>query len=72
MSLAAAKALLAEALQVDAGAIADDLRLGGMDAWDSLAHMRLLMAIEERLGRPLDAETAAGIESLADVAMVLG
>jgi acyl carrier protein len=72
MSLAAAKTLLAEALQVDAAIIADDLALGGIDAWDSLAHMRLLSAIEEKLGRPLDAETAAGIESLADVAKVLG
>ena len=71
MSLAAAKTLLAEALQVDAAIIADDLALGGIDAWDSLAHMRLLSAIEEKLGRPLDAETAAGIESLADVAKVL-
>lgn len=71
MSLAAAKTLLAEALQVDAAIIGDDLALGGIDAWDSLAHMRLLSAIEEKLGRPLDAETAAGIESLGDVAKVL-
>jgi acyl carrier protein len=72
MSLIYAKALLAEALQIDAALIADDLALGGIDAWDSLAHMRLLTAIEEKLGRPLNAETAAGIESVADVAKVLG
>lgn len=72
MSLDAAKALLADALQIDAAAISDDLALGGIDAWDSLAHMRLLTAIEEKLNKPLDAETAAGIESLADVARVLG
>jgi len=71
MSLIAAKTLLAEALQVDVSLIEDDLMLGGIDEWDSLAHMRLLTAIEEKLGVPLDAETAAGIESLADVARVL-
>lgn len=72
MSLTAAKTLLAEALQIDAATVSDDLALGGIEAWDSLAHMRLLTAIEEKLGQPLDAETAAGIESLADVARVLG
>ena len=71
MSLEPAKALLAEALLIDAGAIDDDARIGSIEPWDSLAHMRLLMAIEEKLGRPLDAETAAAIESLADVARVL-
>jgi len=71
MSLDAAKSLLAEALLLDAGSVADDARIGSIDQWDSLAHMRLLMAIEERLGKPLDAETAAGIESVADVARVL-
>jgi len=72
MSLTDIKALVAEALQVDASVLSDDLRIGGIDAWDSLAHMRLLTAIEERLGKPLDAETAAGIESLRDIERVLG
>ncbi len=72
MRLDAAKFLLADALAIDAGAIDDGARIGSIDQWDSLAHMRLLTAIEEKLGKPLDAETAAGIESLADVARVLG
>lgn len=72
MSLDAAKSLLADALAIDAGAIDDSARIGSIDQWDSLAHMRLLTAIEEKLGQPLDAVTAAGIESLADVARVLG
>ncbi len=64
-------ALVAEALQIEAASITDDLRIGSIDAWDSLAHMRLLTAIEERMGRALDAETAAAIESLADIRQVL-
>ena len=71
MSPTDVKAFVAEALQVDVAALADDLRIGGIDAWDSLAHMRLLTAIEERLGKPLDAETAAGIESLSDIQRAL-
>ncbi len=71
MSLDTAKTLLAETLQIDAATVSDTVRLGEIEAWDSLGHMRLLTAIEERLGRSLDAETAAEIESLADVARVL-
>ncbi|MFT3808580.1 MAG: acyl carrier protein [Micropepsaceae bacterium] len=72
MSLDTAKSLLAEALLIETGAIDDGARIGSIEQWDSLAHMRLLTAIEEKLGKPLDAETAAAIESLADVARVLG
>ena len=72
MSLADAKALLAGALQVAPETLADDVRLGGVEAWDSLGHMRLLLAIEEQRGAPLDAEQAAAIESLADIARALG
>lgn len=72
MSLDTARALLADALQVDAAGLSDTVRLGEIEAWDSLGHMRLLTAIEERLGRPLEPEAAAAIESLADVAKALG
>ena len=71
MSLSDAKALLAEALPVAPATLGDEARLGAVEAWDSLAHMRLILAIEEKRGAPLDAETAAGIESLADIARVL-
>jgi len=69
---AAAKQLLAEALHAGVDAIPDDACIGAFERWDSLAHLRLLLAIEERLGRRLDPDEAVRIESLADVAAVLG
>ena len=70
-SLAAAKVLLAEATHAGAEAIPDDARLGSFERWDSLAHMHLLLGLEERLGRKLDPEEAVRIESIADVADIL-
>ncbi|MGI9383359.1 MAG: acyl carrier protein [Methyloligellaceae bacterium] len=67
----APKKILAAALVVPVDTVPDDARIGGLERWDSLAHMRLLLAIEEALGRELSPEEAAGVESLADVRDVL-
>jgi len=68
----AARALVAEALGLEAGSVPQDARLGEPAAWDSIGHMRIVFAIEERLGATLDAEAIVGIETLADVARALG
>ncbi len=67
----AARALLAEALGVPEQDLAIDARIGSLDQWDSLAHARILLALEERIGKMLEAEEAAGIESLSDIAVTL-
>jgi acyl carrier protein len=67
-----AKILLAEAVSCEATAIPDDVRIGGFAAWDSLAHLRLVLGIEQKIGRQLDADEAIRIESLQDVAALLG
>lgn len=67
---AIALTLLAEALMTPANDISPDTRLG--DArWDSLAHMRLMLAIEKRLARVLTPEEILAIETLDDVRRVL-
>jgi acyl carrier protein len=67
-----AKTLLAHAANCEAAAIPDDVRIGRFEAWDSLAHLRLVLGIEQHLGRQLDADEAIAIENLADIAAVLG
>jgi acyl carrier protein len=67
-----AKALLADAVSCETAAIPDDVRIGGFDAWDSLAHLRLVLGIEQKIGRLLDADEAIRIESLQDIAALLG
>lgn len=66
-----ARRLLAEALALPESDLPANPRLGEIEQWDSLAHTRILLAIEERLGKPLDAEIAVAIESLDDIARVL-
>lgn len=63
-----AKQLLAEATGADAATVPDAARLGGFARWDSLAHLRLILALEEKIGRQLDPDEAVRIESLHDIA----
>lgn len=70
-ALRRAKELLAQAIHAGAEDIPDDARIGSFRRWDSLAHMHLFLALEERLGRKLDPEEAVRIESIADVADML-
>lgn len=63
--------ILAGALMIDASAVPPDARLGRIEQWDSLAHARLLLALEEKLGRQLSTDEAVAIESLDDIASLL-
>jgi len=67
-----ARQLIADAMNVTPDLVPDDARIGRFERWDSLAHMRLVLAIEKRIGRELDPDEALRIESLADIAGVLG
>ena len=63
-----ARRLLAAALHVAPAEIADDAAIGSVEAWDSIAHVNLIMALEERLGRtldPLETMEAATVPGLA-------
>ena len=66
-----ARRLLAEALAIAEDTLPENPRIGTIEQWDSLAHMRVLLAIEERIGKPLDAEIAVTIESLSDIAKAI-
>jgi acyl carrier protein len=66
-----AKILLAAAANCEPSAVSDDARIGRFDRWDSLAHLRLLLAIEGEIGRPLDPDEAVQIETLADIIALL-
>ena len=65
-------ALVAEALLLAPEAIDDGTALGITTQWDSLAHMRLILALEERLGRQLGPQDIVGIACLGDVVALLG
>ncbi len=66
-----ARALLAAALEIDLAAIDPGASIATLEAWDSLAHLRLVQAIEAAIGAELPAEAIVEIASLADVTAVL-
>ena len=70
-SLESAKLLIADALDAQVSEISDDIEIGGIDAWDSLGHLRIIMAIEKEIGGELDANELVEIATLLDVAVIL-
>jgi acyl carrier protein len=69
--LAIARALLAEALFLALEDLTDDAALGHTPEWDSLAHTRLIMALEDHLQRPVRPEETVSLGSLQDLAALL-
>jgi acyl carrier protein len=68
---ASAKMLLADAINADTAAVPDDARIGAFEPWDSIAHLRLILSVEEAIGRQLDPDEAVAIESLPDVTALI-
>jgi acyl carrier protein len=66
-----ARALLADAIGAEPAQVPPDARIGTFERWDSLAHLRLILAMEQQLGRQLDPDEAVAVECLADVARLL-
>ena len=66
-----ARALLAEVLQLDADTIGDDAAIGITDRWDSLAHMHLILALEQTLGRTLETDVMLEVDNLAAIQALL-
>jgi acyl carrier protein len=69
--LDAARALLAQALAVAPATVPDDASLHTVPEWDSLGHVRIILALEAARGAPLPPLEAVSIESLADIARAL-
>ena len=68
----AAQALLAQAFLVDPDSVGTDVAIGGDERWDSLAHMRLMLALEDRLGRRLEPAEIEAVTCVTDIAQLLG
>jgi acyl carrier protein len=65
------KMLLAKAINADIALVPDDARIGSFELWDSLAHLRLILALEETIGRQLDPDETVRIESLSDIEAII-
>jgi len=64
--------LLAEVLQVPAAKITDDLAMADVDAWDSLKHMELVVALETMFDIQLTFDEIVAMRSVREIKRVLG
>ena len=69
--LEAARALVAGVLELPIEAIPFDGSVDTIPAWDSVTHVRILLAIEAETGRLLDSDLIATMRSISDVALAL-
>jgi acyl carrier protein len=68
---ARAQTLLAKALGLSEAEVSDNLTIMDCPSWDSLAHMRVVLAVETELGRPLAPDEIFSIAGTADIAKLL-
>lgn len=59
--------LIAGILEVEISIINKELAVGDIPEWDSLAHMRIIAALESDLGVVLDIEQVLEIEDVEDI-----
>ncbi len=70
-TVAKARQLIADALEISADEVDGDASIETLDAWTSLGHMRLILALEEKLGKQLEPSAIVEIANLDDVAAIL-
>jgi len=66
-----AKEILSSALNITEIDVSQAMAIGTTPEWDSLAHMRLILALEACIGKQLDMEEVLEISSLEDIKTVL-
>jgi len=66
-----AKDILSKALELEAAAIPDDAGMDNFERWDSLAHVRIIMILEEQLGRSLETPEIISIMDIESIEAVL-
>lgn len=66
------ESLLAEVLQLPAAQITDDLAMADVEAWDSLKHMEMIVALETAFDLQLTFDEIVAMRSVREIKRVLG
>ena len=66
-----AKRLLADALRIDVSRIGNETAMRDLPQWDSLAHMELIVLVEEHLKTTLSMDEVLEMTSVAGLAGIL-
>lgn len=61
------ESVIANALGIDAQSVVDDLEYRGVPEWNSMAHMRLIVALEDALGVSIDDELVVALTSVSAI-----
>ena len=69
--LGSIRGLAADVLGVPAASLTAASGPDTVEAWDSVAHLNLVMAAEEQFGVSLDPSEIEGVHSLGDLAAVI-
>lgn len=62
-----ARILIAEIIRINCLACSNDTLLADIDGWDSLKGVRLVLRLQEIVGRELSEDDIASLHSIADV-----
>ena len=68
MTVKAAIDLLAEVLQMSADEICEEDTIETLEKWDSLNHMRMILAIEDKYRLQVDPDIALSLFTIRDIA----
>ncbi len=66
-SITVARNLVARALECSVDGIGEDSSMENLDAWDSLGHMKIILEIEQTLGKELKTAEILSVETVRDV-----
>lgn len=66
-----AKAIVAEATKIPSSSLPEDANIVTLAAWDSIAHIGVILGLEEKLGEQLSPEMIVSVTSLESIAMLL-
>ena len=69
--MANAREFLAEVLCIGLDELPENPSPETIEDWDSLAHAEIIIALEDKIGRELDAAEIAAIEKLEDIQAIL-
>jgi len=66
-----AKELLSEIFDIDTSIIPDDIGLSNHPSWDSLSHIRIIIALEKRINRKLSTLEIIELKDIDSLASLL-
>lgn len=61
------KAIIAENLKIDVSALSEDTAIGDLPEWDSLHHLQIVAAIEQKYGFQFEPDVLMDLEDVSDI-----